>query len=1006
MTGVVDAVDVAVEVFGGLVTQLAPADLPHGVSPDCQDLQFSIGSVKTRPGLVALYTLAGSALINYMKTYENLQEVPRFLFLDSLGALRRDTTPGSAGVTVISPNIIPGSFCRSSSLFAREYFGFNNGTEGLDMPRQYDDTNFDRVSQCGPGAAPTVGDSGTSGNISAGTHQLTVIFVTRNGYYTRPAPPTSWSAAGSKQAAVTNIPIGPPNVVARVLSFTAVAQASFYHLGPLGLTLANSNMYIADNTTTSLTVDFTDEILLLGTLDDPLFTQIVLPPVAGFFSYSNRLFGWAGQENIQNMLNLPFDGGFGKSGGAPTPTSSGPFTGTAAADGGGPLTPWNNPLNALSNASDATNLANASSATNYLQATGFGPSLNLPSNATVTGIQVIWTVHSLGSVNFTDQSSLLILPTLGLSGVEHRNGAVWPLGYTNEVYGGPGDTWGLTVTPAQINDPAFGAAISALNLNSGGAHNCGIKYVTIEVFFTVPVAGATVGPLGWTQGGTYAGGGSALNAGYSALFGDAFAITGDGATAQRGLITQSAFTDYLLNPILLPNTSYGVRVRVANANNLMAGTLHVNLQSTNAGFTTPGVAVQAVQTTSKYQAFSAVLTAALNVVPADLLLQVYADATPTNGGVFLVDEIEIYPLNAQWENSTIRASKGQLATQGQESFDSETGQIQYNLNDGQSVRNLFQIRERMYIVKEHSFGVTQDDGVNEPSNWSITDVTKAVGTPSINGVGLGEDWVVIAHRTGLYLFWGGGVEKISEEIQPTWDSINWQYGSTISVSVDIRTRRIYVCAPFGPSTIPNQTLVLDYHDVGSDASDIAANPPIHLTYTGNKKAFDRARKWSPWTVKANSVAQIELTTGETGCYFGSNDGSGDVNVLDTTGSVFTDNGATIPSYYVMAFFVEQIQEQPLQLGSHRKLFTYLTMYIQGIGTVGVTVYLASLSNAIALNPQTLNNPAFKDTEMMINQLIERMAVKVASQGNGQFFDLQRMCLSVKKDPWAQVRGSN
>ena len=41
--------DAPIEVFGGLVTDMSPADLPHGVSPDCQDVIFSNGGVLTRP---------------------------------------------------------------------------------------------------------------------------------------------------------------------------------------------------------------------------------------------------------------------------------------------------------------------------------------------------------------------------------------------------------------------------------------------------------------------------------------------------------------------------------------------------------------------------------------------------------------------------------------------------------------------------------------------------------------------------------------------------------------------------------------------------------------------------------------------------------------------------------------------------------------------------------------------------------------------------------------------
>ena len=43
----------------------------------------------------------------------------------------------------------------------------------------------------------------------------------------------------------------------------------------------------------------------------------------------------------------------------------------------------------------------------------------------------------------------------------------------------------------------------------------------------------------------------------------------------------------------------------------------------------------------------------------------------------------------------------------------------------------------------------------------------------MHGVGIGEEWVVIARRTGLYLFDGGDPVKISQEIQPTWDATNW-----------------------------------------------------------------------------------------------------------------------------------------------------------------------------------------------------------------------------------------
>jgi hypothetical protein len=923
MAGVADQVDCPLEVLAGLVTQIAPADLPLGVSPDTQDCQFQQGDVRTRPGVTAQYTLPGlNPTVNYLKTYLNQLEVPRLLSLDSLGVLRKDPTPGGSPLTVISSAILPNLFAKSATAFSREYIALSNGTIGADIPRQYNDTWLDRISQVGPGAAPQAADeslvynivaspgglnplppidiaaspaglsqngslvtvslapfaiadgvivgsqvliagagiagydgtwviskivsagvfqfiSTTSGlaasgggtvdfgvaqvttstpnafvvgqsvqiagatnasfdvtgpvgqvlsninfvmsigvfglpasgggtvtavgNISAGKHQLSVIFVTRNTYYTMPAPPNFWIAAGGKRVQVVQIPIGPPNVIARIVIFTAAAGASFYHLGPFDITLFSSNMYIPDNTTTTATFDFTDGDLQLGTLDDPLFNLIELPEVAGVTSYAERTFAWGERNMLTGFLNLPMDGGF-------------------------------------------TNMS--------------------------------------------------------------------------------------PITPPNY-------------------------------------------PLGWLQDPvSSAGGGSAVAAGNPPFFGDAYTITGDGATAIRGKIFQTAYQNYLLNGLLQPNTAYTIRARIQVVG-ATAGTIHVNLQSTLGGYTTVGISQAWNTLTGSYGVYEGNLTPGLATIPTDLQLQVYVDGTANAGAVFSIKILGIYPTAIPWNGSNVRGSgTGDDVNQTPESFDSQTGLITISENNGQSIRSMFQIRERLYAVKEDSFFATQDDGVNEPSGWSVQPVSDRVGTPSINGVGggynqaSGEDWVVIAHRTGLFIFYGGEPSKICPEIQPLWDTINWEFGTTVSVAIDTRLRRIFVCAPFGDSEIPNQTLVLDYHDVGGP-EQIASMEPVKLSYTGRKIVSDKARKWCPWTIPANIVQPIETADGTTQIYFGSNDGTGNINELDDTGTVFTDNGATIPSYYITAAFPELSSEQPLQLRSHRKLFAYLTLYAQG-----------------------------------------------------------------------------
>src|SRR5262249_53337853 len=92
-------------------------------------------------------------------------------------------------------------------------------------------------------------------------------------------------------------------------------------------------------------------------------------------------------------------------------------------------------------------------------------------------------------------------------------------------------------------------------------------------------------PNGWTLDATNGAGGSSASAGgFPTDWDDAYAITGDGATAIRGKITQSAYQDFLKTALIFANTAYSIRARVAKAGGLNAGTLHINLQSTSASF--------------------------------------------------------------------------------------------------------------------------------------------------------------------------------------------------------------------------------------------------------------------------------------------------------------------------------------------------------------------------------------------------------------------------------------
>ncbi len=977
------SLDAPIEIFGGLVTDMSPADLPHGVSPDCQDVVFGNGGVLTRPGLQALFgPLAGNPTINYIKTYETLNATLRTMVLDSNGVLYKETTPGT--LASIATGLAANSFGNSTTIFGREYLAISDGKTGNDLPRQFDDTNFDRVSQSGPGAGPSVVDEnvlvtvaasptgatqpaavtiaasptgaaengflvtitttsphglsagqsatisgvavtgyngtfpivavpsstqftyiagasglvasggGTSasatatiqtttahglvvgqlvntsgigisgyngtfpitavpdtthfsvtaptgglaasgggtaaaaGSVDAGTHQVCVIFKTRQGYLTKPSPAISWTASGGKRAVVANIPTGPSNVVGRILCFTGAGGASFFYTGN-GTTLFSGNMVIADNTTTSLAVDFSDAILLAGSNVDSLFRLIELSDCAGVTDYSERLFWWGERNKMNNWLNLGFDGGF------------------------------------------------------------TGPSL------------------------------------------PH-----YPLGWTPDTVFAPGGT-------DEENFVVWGAAYS---------------------------------------------------------------IVGNGSTPTRGLMTQTAVQDSLGAPLIQANTDYTIRAHCARNATLSQGTLHVHLFSQSGGINTTGLQLTAAQLTTSYVEYSAELTAPLTTIPSDLVLRIYADGTPNVSGQFYIDSIEIFPTSTPVNSSIVRASR----VEDPESYDGINGFLSVAENNGQAIRAAFKLRERLYFVKEHSLHVTQDDGTNEPSLWSIAEVSRRIGTPSVRGVGIGEDWVVIAHRTGLYLFSGGEPVKISQEIQPTWNQINWQYAHTLWVTVDTKERRIMIGAPLGAGTTPNTILMLDYHDL-DDASDIATRPPVNVTYTGRKAATDMARKWSPWTIAANSCALIERTNGTAvvaigGGLPGVGGGGATGKVYQLSDTQLSDDGSAIPSYYTTHFFPERAVEQSLNLGAHRKLFSYLTMFVEGAGNLSLTTFTDSTSAPQAQQPLPLSSPSLKDLELPINVLGERVAFQISTNQPGAWFKLQKFTPSLRIDPWSPVRGMN
>lgn len=333
-------------------------------------------------------------------------------------------------------------------------------------------------------------------------------------------------------------------------------------------------------------------------------------------------------------------------------------------------------------------------------------------------------------------------------------------------------------------------------------------------------------------------------------------------------------------------------------------------------------------------------------------------------------------VGTNFEGSTVRWS----GADDPEFYDNVNGLMTIKENDGQSVRAAFELNERYYWVKDKSMHSTFDDGVNEPNKWPIKEESVTVGTPSVHGVGMGENWVVIANRSGLYYFDGGKPLKISQEIQPTWDSINWEFSHLIWCRVDTRRKRIYFGAPFCAGTQVNLLLTCDYQE------GILVDP---IENDG------RGRKWCPWFIRAVYGDLIERDDQDLVFTMGMADASGLVHEL--LNSALSDNGAAINGYYRVTYVSRK--------EGGRQEFGYFTALARGSGALTFTTFRQGGATT-SWNAMTLATPAVQDLEKMIDVQSERVSFKVGTNAVDSWFSCAKMAIWSKEHPFAKHRGTN
>lgn len=152
-------VDVTLALFAGAKSDITPSDCPEGISPDTQDGIYLPGGWFSRPGLHRLYAagkLPAGTQVLYEKTYIQPNNDPLTLALTSDGQLWVEDVGNSPGNLASVFEVTPGLYAQSVTAYGREYIAFSDLLHGQSVPLQYDGINLDRVTQDGPGAAPSV----------------------------------------------------------------------------------------------------------------------------------------------------------------------------------------------------------------------------------------------------------------------------------------------------------------------------------------------------------------------------------------------------------------------------------------------------------------------------------------------------------------------------------------------------------------------------------------------------------------------------------------------------------------------------------------------------------------------------------------------------------------------------------------------------------------------------------------------------------------------------------
>lgn len=906
-------------VFGGLVTQTPPSNLPEGTSPDNQDVIFWPGAVAGRPTLAtALSPSFGSVTTTWAKTYQDPTGQNHNLYLDSAGKLYAETTIGVYAPLTWNGNpaiVTPGSYAKSCTAFGREYIAISDKLHGSDVALQYDPQfGLSKVTTDGPGIAPQIANLiiakvATSGTALSRTSNVVTVNCAaahnlQVGYQAQIVAGVDPSSGTSSQpiGLITSITIdneGNPGIATVLMASThGLSPGIFVSIqNPPPVAVGGSISGFLDgqiltvNTSSAhglqpgalVAIDITT-----GTASTPVETGTIMtlevtqvPTVTSLqFIYPNS---WNQTTNTNPTFSVgtaslvwPISGNdastFWEVLECPSATA---FTvqityvdGVWTGGGAGVFQPW-----------DGTYyVASVPTSTTFTYSSqGPNGTSTFAGSVTPTG-QAAPGTHQM-QVLFLTYEGYLTAPSPPVKFV--ANGGQYlevtdiPIGPSLTTAarilaftGAEGDYFFYIPVPAQVQGQVVSTA-TQINDNTTTSIVLDFSDNTLFAALGINVPGNNV-PAQITIDGALGFGllgsrlitwgqrntvNNLLNMGFDGGSCSREAVTGWTGT---GTLAAGHFSEGVTGPSLSQSfyeDAYGAPIGEPNAQYIARCWASASVTVTISSSSASFTSTATITPGTGGWGQAAFSLQMPFTIPTDMTLTVASSGT--------VDHLSIVYTQNPYNDTELLGSY----VDNPEAFDGATGVFQPD-DDTHKVMDVGIVRQTMYFLSQDPGGrihAVEDNGVTEPAGWNIREVAANCGLMSAfslchsqaddSSASGGEEWLAWASVTGGRIFSGDQPWKITQEIQPDWLNINPAALTSVWALNDPAARVIYFGLPIGTATAPNLVYPMNYRELDT-AYQIATSGPIHTGFTGKLIATDHVRKWTRWNMPINYGALV------------------------------------------------------------------------------------------------------------------------------------------------------